>query len=301
MRGATHSTELSRFFDAAITMDPPKRPARTAGILVAGSAAGRRRRSAGNVRAACRRRSGNGWASCTWHSVGGAGRRCRPGSIRRHARRGDDLDRLAERATAAWERARAAITAQPSPNEASTAVFEALVAQSRSFPGAQPARRASAFPRGLPRSGSTARSTWRTCSSTKVTCCSSVRPRIPSSHRTSADGSRRPSSTWPACCGRSRTPPRERSRSGRRRLRATMTGWPPGPNGGLLAPRTPCSRHTDGRRRARHSCRKRTDATIALLRLMLFDRAFSEISRTAVALPEWLETAAAAALALVEP
>jgi predicted trehalose synthase len=43
-----------------------------------------------------------------------------------------------------------------------------------------------------------------------------------------------------------------------------------------------------------------TDGLVAVLRLLLFDRAFSDISRTAVASPEWLETSAAAALALIQ-
>jgi hypothetical protein len=43
------------------------------------------------------------------------------------------------------------------------------------------------------------------------------------------------------------------------------------------------------------------DTLVSILRLLLFERAFDDITRNAVASPEWLEAPVVGALALVEP
>ena len=92
-----------------------------------------------------------------------------------------------------------------------------------------------------------------------------------------------------ALSGRPATSPADRDR-----LAAWAQWWVAGSAHALLAS---YRRTTDGMPFVPESA----DTVATILRLLLFDRAFSDISRSTVASPEWLETAAAGALALVEP
>ena len=121
----------------------------------------------------------------------GTGRQCGTGSIRRPAHRRRPRPARGTREGRVGARARG-VTAQPPPNEAAIGHREAARRAITIVSWPRAARRASPFHPGLPPSGSTARSTSRTCSSTKVTCCSSVRPKIRPSHPTGAADSRRP-------------------------------------------------------------------------------------------------------------
>ena len=213
----------------------------------------------------------------------------------------DDLDRLAERAKTAWERGRAAMTSQPSPSDAAKATVDQLIANHDRFlaGAAGVARRRSTRPcreQGSRHARPRARAHLRR--RRPVHRSRRKSDRATGVETTTRDAARRrgqPVVVAPECRHASARRPSGdvTDRSGPAGRVVTMVG-------GRLRARAR-SRPTDGRRSAWHSSRTTPTTIATILRLLLFERAFGDISRSAVASPEWLETAAAGALALVEP
>ncbi len=122
MRGATRSTNLSRFFDTAMTTDPPtERPGPLASSWVevrCRPASSRRSERLRSLAAAIGQRLAELHAAFSQAGTAAASRR-------RDVRTGTISTRLAERAKTAWERGRAALTSQPPPSDAAMAIVDA--------------------------------------------------------------------------------------------------------------------------------------------------------------------------------
>ena len=287
--------DLSRFFDTAMTSDPPtNRPGPLASSWIdvpppgveatlgtfAGVAAAIGQRLA-EMHAAFGR---IGVASSQADAIFDA----------------DHLNGLAERAAKAVEHALAAVTSQPAPSDAAKGISDQLVAHhDRFLTGARASR--SAVPSGLAMSR-----VHGTLDLAHVLIYEGDVLFIgPAENSTQSPESRRRLQTplvdiasllWSlqnaatrALAGRPATSPADRDR-----LATWAQWWVAGSAHALLAS---YRRATAGLPFAPENA----DTVATMLRPLLFDRAFSDISRSAVASPEWLETAAAGALALVEP
>jgi maltose alpha-D-glucosyltransferase / alpha-amylase len=287
--------DLSRFFDTAMTTDPPKeRPGALASSWIAVPPVGVEEAlgTFAGIAAALGQRLAEMHAAFGWTKTASP----RAGVTFS----ADDLERLAERARAAWERARVAVVSQPTPSDAGKATVDQLIAnQDRFLAGAQ-------APSSAVLSGLAVSRVHGTLDLAHVLIYEGDVLFIgPAENPTESPERRRRLDTplvdvasllWSlqnaatrALTGRPATSPTDRDR-----LAAWSQWWVAGSAHALLA-----------------SYRKATagmafvpedaDTIATILRLLLFDRAFGDITRSAIASPEWLETAAAGALALVEP
>jgi maltose alpha-D-glucosyltransferase/alpha-amylase len=287
--------DLSRFFDTAMTTDPPtERPGPLASSWVQVPPAGvvEALGTFASLAAAIGQRLGELHAA--FNQAGTA-------PPRDGATFGpDDLARLAERAKTAWDRGRAALTSQPPTSDAAKAIVDQLVANhDRFLAGAQVSRPAVSPGLGVsrvhgtldlahvliyegdalfigPAENPTESPEWRRRLETPLVDVASLLWSL-QNVATRALAGRPPTS--PADWGR---------------LAAWSRWWVAGSAHALVAS---YRRATVGMAFVPDD----PETVVTILRLLLFERAFGDISRSAVASPEWLETAAAGALALVEP
>jgi maltose alpha-D-glucosyltransferase/alpha-amylase len=287
--------ELSRFLDAAITMDPPKErpgPLPSSWTEPLPASVEEALRPFAHLAGALGHRLGELHLALSQAASAPAGSDSTLSA--------GDLDRLVVRATTAWERARAALIGQPPMNEAAKATVDTLVGSHDRFLAAA---------QNSPIDGTARLAVMRVHGTLDLTHVliyegdvlfigpeedpaeppdKRRRPDTPLVDVASLLWSLQNASTR-ALAVRPATSPPDYDR-----LAVWAQWWVAGASRALLA---------SYRRITAGTAFVPEDAggIVPILRLSLFERAFHDISRIAIASPEWLGTSAAAALALVDP